>query len=95
MRGEERIHTKGKKFGHCCRVSQRLLSMIVVVVVEDCMNRDKKKVAYCEIDAEMSGKHGITRDYYTSKWEFLRSKIVRDQTLKQKSRQTSSKASLL
>ena len=28
MRGEGRIHTKGKKAGHC-RVSQRLLSMIV------------------------------------------------------------------
>ena len=30
MRGEGRIHTKGKKVGHC-RVSQRLLSMIVAV----------------------------------------------------------------
>ena len=29
MMGEGRIHTKGKKVGHC-RVSQRLLSMIVV-----------------------------------------------------------------
>ena len=28
MRGEGRIHTKGKKAGHCL-VSQRLLSMIV------------------------------------------------------------------
>ena len=28
MRGEGRIHTKGKKVGHC-RMSQRLLSMIV------------------------------------------------------------------
>ena len=28
MRGEGRIHTKGKKVGHC-RVSQRFLSMIV------------------------------------------------------------------
>ena len=30
MMGEGRIHTKGKKVGHC-RVSQRLLSMIVSV----------------------------------------------------------------
>ena len=30
MRGEGRIHTKGKKVGHC-RVSQRLLSMIEAV----------------------------------------------------------------
>ena len=66
----------------------------LVVVVEDCMNRDKKKVAYSEIVAQMSGKHGITRDYYKSKWEILRSKIVRDQALKQKAPQTSSKASL-
>ena len=30
MMGEGRIHTKGKKVGHC-RVSQRLLSMIVAM----------------------------------------------------------------
>ena len=30
MMGEGRIHTKGKKVGHC-RVSQRLLSMIVAL----------------------------------------------------------------
>ena len=32
MMGEGRIHTKGKKVGHC-RVSQRLLSMIVALYV--------------------------------------------------------------
>ena len=33
---------------------------------------DKKEVpyqAYCQIDAQMSEKYVITRDYYKSKWE--------------------------
>ena len=56
------------------------------------MNRKKKEVAYCQIDAQMSEKCGITRDYYKSKWEILRSQIMREQALQQK---TSSKVSLL
>ena len=34
MMGEGRIHTKGKKVGHC-RVCQRLLSMIVGISQND------------------------------------------------------------
>ena len=56
------------------------------------MNRNKKEVAYCQIDAQLSEKYGITRDYYKSKWEILRSQIMREQALKHK---TSSKVSLL
>ena len=48
-------------------------------------NRNKKEVAYCQIDAQMLEKYA--RDYYTSKCE-----IMREQALKYK---TSSKVSLL
>ena len=48
------------------------------------MNRNKKEVAYCQIHAQMSEKQGITRDYYKSKWEILRSQIIREQALKQR-----------
>ena len=56
------------------------------------MSRNKKEVAFCQMDAQMSKKYDITRDYYKSKWEILRSQITREQALKQK---TCSKVSLL
>ena len=31
------------------------------------MNRDKREVAYCQIDAQMSEKYCTTMDYYESK----------------------------
>ena len=34
------------------------------------MNRNKKEVAYCQIDAQMSEKYGITRDYYKANGKF-------------------------
>ena len=52
-------------------------------------------MAFCQIDAQMSGKYGITRDYSKSKWKILRSQIMRKQVLKQKTPKTSSKVSLL
>ena len=55
------------------------------------MNRNKKEVAYCQIVAQMSEKYSITRDYYKSKWDILRSQIMKEQA----QQKTSSKVSLL
>ena len=45
-----------------------LYDFLWIVVHEYCTNRDKNEVAlYCQIDAEMSEKYGIIRDYYKSK----------------------------
>lgn len=45
---------------------------------EDYMNREKKDIAYSQIDVEMS-KYGITRDDYKSKWKILKSQLKREQ----------------
>ena len=54
-----------------------------------------KQVAYCQVDAQMSGKYGVTRDYHKSKWNILRLQFMKEQALKQKPPKTSSKVSLL
>ena len=62
------------------------------------MNSTKKEAAYCQINAQMSGEYGITRDYSKrskSKWEILRSQIMGKQVLKQKSLKTSLKVSIV
>ena len=54
------------------------------VANEDYMNRDKKEVAYSQIDVQMSEKYGITRDDYKSKWKILRSQFMREQALERR-----------
>ena len=53
------------------------------VAHENWVNRGKKEAVYCQIDAQVSEKYGITRDYVKSKWKILRSQIMREQALKQ------------
>ena len=36
-------------------------------------------MAYCQVDAQMSEKYGITRDYYKSKWKILGAQFMREQ----------------
>ena len=54
------------------------------VANEDDMNRDKKEVAYSQIDLQMSEKYVITRDDYKSKWKILRSQFMREQALERR-----------
>ena len=50
------------------------------------MKRDKKEVVFCQIDAQMSEKYGIIRDYYKLK-QMGNSELTnyREEALKQKS----------
>ena len=54
------------------------------VADEGYMNRDKKELAHCQIDLQMSEKYGITREDYKSKWKILRSQFMREQALERK-----------
>ena len=60
MKGEGGIHTKGKKAGHC-RVSQRLLSMIVVKQIF----KDYEEICLCGDGRNDSPGHSARYCVYT------------------------------